>query len=130
MLVGLAGEFGWSVAAATDFNHLRELRRDRNVVAILFDARSLGLSIPEALETARALAPQAHLIPCYRFSEVVNWPELAEAGAFHALALPFDSSEIRQSLGFVWSARLRKTANVVPLRLPSQHQHDRAAKVG
>jgi hypothetical protein len=41
---------------------------------------------------------------------------LAEAGAFHALALPFDSSEIRQSLGFVWSARLRRLANVVPLR--------------
>ncbi len=130
MLADLAGEFGWSVDTATDFNGLKELRRNRNVVAILFDSRSLGLSVLQALESARAIAPQAQLIPCYRFSEVVNWPDLAEAGAFHALALPFDTREIRQSLGFVWSARLRKTANVVPMRPASERPRELAAKAG
>jgi DNA-binding NtrC family response regulator len=130
MLAGLASEFGWSVDAAMDFSELRELRQNRNVVAILFDARNLSLSIPQALESVRAIAPQAQLIPCYRFSEVVNWPDLAEAGAFHALALPFDTGEIRQSLGFVWSARLRKTANVVPMRPASERPRELAAKAG
>jgi DNA-binding NtrC family response regulator len=119
-----AGHFGWSVEAAKDFNHLQELRLSRNVVAIIFDAESLGLTVNQALGLARTIAPQAQLIPCFRFSEVVNWPELAEAGAFHALALPLHPSEVRQSLGFVWSARLRRNANVVPLRAASERRRE------
>ena len=111
----VVGEFGWSLEAAEELTHLRQRSANRNVVAILFDSGSLSLSPEQALGSLRILYPQALLIPCVRFSEVVNWPELADAGAFHALAVPFSAGEVRQSLAFVWSARLRKSANVVPI---------------
>ena len=114
-LAQLVPEFGWSIVTAAGVDQLRELSGGSNVVAVLFDANSLGLSWQHALSTLRNAAPQALLIPCHRLSEAVDWPELADAGAFHALALPLHASEVRQSLGFVWSARLRRTANVVPI---------------
>ena len=114
----LASEFGWTVQAAEDLTHLRQLGSMRNVAAILFDPRSLGLTATQALVATREIVPHARLIPCHRFSDVVNWPEWADAGAFHALALPLKLSEVRQSLGFVWSARLRRSAHVLAIRKP------------
>jgi hypothetical protein len=112
----LAREFGWSIEAAAGFDHLRVVARTRQVVAVLFDASDLGVPVDQALRAARKAAPNARLISCHRFSDVVDWPELADAGAFHALAVPLDRNELRQSLGFVWSARLRRSAPVLTMR--------------
>ncbi len=112
----LAREFGWSIEPAAGFEQLRALSRNRQIVAVLFDAGDLGVTVEQALRAARKAAPNARLISCHRFSDVVNWPELADAGAFHALSVPLDRNEVRQSLGFVWSARLRRTATVLTIR--------------
>jgi len=105
----LTPEFGWSVEVAEDANRLRRLGESGNVVAVFFEVDMLGRSWEEALQSARDAAPQALLIPCHRFSDSVNWPELADAGAFHALPVPLKQDEIRQSLSFVWSARLKRS---------------------
>lgn len=110
----LVQEFGWSVDSAADLNQLRALSRVSRPIAILFDAQSLALPWPDALRAVRAIASQALLIPCHRFSDIVNWPELAEAGAFHPLALPLDPNEVRQTLSFVWSARFGRTVKLLP----------------
>lgn len=114
----LAREFGWSIEPAAGFEQLRALGRGRQIVAVLFDAGDLGVTVEQALRAARKAAPNARLISCHRFSDVVNWPELAEAGAFHALSIPLDRNELRQSLGFVWSARLRRPASVLTMPAP------------
>ena len=112
----VAAEFGWSVESAVDLGHLRKLARSHNLVAVLFHPDGFGLTHSQIMNAVRDSAPSARCIPCHRFSDRVNWPDLAEAGAFHALALPLKLNEVRQSLGFVWSARLAQTAKILPMR--------------
>jgi hypothetical protein len=111
----LVPDFGWSLEIAADLDALRKLSAISSLVAVLFDAESLGLSWLHALRLVQKAASPALLIPCHRLSDKVNWPELAESGAFHALALPLDPAEVRQSLGFVSFARSRRAANVLSI---------------
>jgi len=120
LLGALAEEFGWSVEAAINLDHLERLGQDRNIVAILLDPQDMGEDWSGTLRSVRASTPEALPVVCQRFSEQIPWPELAEAGAFHMLALPLDPGELRQSLGFVWAARKQHLMNVVRL--------DRAAR--
>jgi len=117
----LTPEFGWSVEVAEDLDRLRLLGETGNVVAVFFEAQSLGQSWEDALRAVRDAAPQALLIPCHRFSDSVNWPDLADAGAFHALPVPLKSDEVRQSLSFVWSARLKRS-NLVEMPHPESRR--------
>jgi hypothetical protein len=114
----LVPEFGWSLQFAEDLEGLRELTANCNPIAIVIEPASLGLSCQQALTAVRQIDSRPLLIPCYRFSEVLSWPELADAGAFHALALPLDAGEVRQSLAFVWSARFRGTKAVLTMPAP------------
>jgi DNA-binding NtrC family response regulator len=114
----LAEEFGWRLDTAADLDQLRSLIAVRNPVAILLDPNDLGLSWDAALNSVQEIDSRPYLILCHRFSDVVDWPKLAEAGAFHALARPLDPNEVRQSLAFVWSAALRSTANILPMHRP------------
>lgn len=120
-------EFGWTLETAADLDKLRALSEERTVIAIIFDSRSLDLRAEDALRRIRSLDSEALLIPCLRFSDSANWPDLAEAGAFHAISLPFSPGEVRQSLAFVWSARLRRTANVVPIGRSKKAESAKAA---
>lgn len=79
----------------------------------------MGLSWSEGLRSVKAAAPGALPILCHRFGEAVDWPQAANAGAFHSLLLPFDLREVRQSLGFVRDsprcpATLPKSDRVAP----------------
>jgi hypothetical protein len=114
-LCDLVPAFGWAFASAADLDGLRKLSGVNNLVAIFFDATSLGLSWERAIRLLRDAASSALLIACHRLSERVNWPDLADSGAFHALALPLDRSEVRQSLSFVSFARSRRAANVLSI---------------
>lgn len=119
-------EFGWTLDAAAGLDQLRDLAAGKNLVAILFDANGLGLPCQDALRSVRDIAPHALAIPCHRFSDIVNWPDWAEAGAFHAIALPWSPSEVRQSLGFVWAARLRRSANVLSISAAERRTADKS----
>ena len=112
----LAQGFGWSVEPAQDLKQLRTLATEQRVVAVLLDARALGMSWEHALDAVRCIVPRALTIVCHRFSEAIEWPELADAGAFHALPVPFDSAEVRQSLGYVAAAMQNRRAGQLSMR--------------
>jgi hypothetical protein len=111
-LVDLLPEFGWSLELAANLDGLRKLSAASSLVAVLFEAERLGLPWQNALKLVQQAASTALLVPCHRLSDRVNWPDLADSGAFHALALPLDRNEVRQSLGFISFARSRRSANV------------------
>jgi hypothetical protein len=112
-------EFGWSLENAARFERLRTTSLERHLVAVLFDPAALGMASDMALRLVRNVAPMALPILCYKFSEKISWPELAQAGCFHSLGLPLDPGEVRQSLGFVHAAENPRSAKLSFLfRLP------------
>ena len=124
--------FPWSLEDADGFRHLRDLHRERKVVAVLFEPYTFDLTWNEALKSVREAAPTALPIVCHRFSDVIDWPQLAEGGAFHALRLPLDERELRQSFGFVWAAWRQEPVKLTPrsaekLRIHRRSHNARAA---
>jgi hypothetical protein len=103
----LVGEFGWSLNEASSLCRVAELNVDHTVVTVLFSPHDLALPWDQALRAVLEAAPNALPILCHGFADAVDWPQLAEAGAFHSLRLPLDIREVRQSLGFVWEAKRR-----------------------
>lgn len=103
-----AATFDWSLSVTENWNELRDIATRENVVAVLFDATALGLSWKEALLQITTVTPDACPIVCHQFSEPIDWEELVDAGAFHLLARPLDSDEVRRSLGFIWAFKRRK----------------------
>lgn len=108
----VASSFGWGLLGAQSLPELRALSRERDVVAVFFDPRGLSSSWPYALKSVLQAAPGAAAIVCYSFADAIPWPEMAQAGAFHCLNLPLDPDEVRQSLGFVREAQLRRASSV------------------
>ncbi len=99
----LESEFGLS------FQEIDTLRSSPNlpddVVAVLFSPSSMGLPWDEALRSTLNAFPRALPILCHGFADNIDWPQMADAGAFHSIPVPFSVTELRQSLGFVWGAR-------------------------
>jgi hypothetical protein len=104
-LDGLVAEFGWSFKRADSLGCLVELNAAHDVVSVLFSPKDLNLPWDQALRSIRAAAPGALPILCHGFAETIDWPQVADAGAFHSLWLPFNLREVRQSLEFVRSAQ-------------------------
>lgn len=101
----LAADFNWTVDRAATLAGLRKMSAAQNVVAVLFDARTLGVSWNDALELVLDAAPRALPIVCTGFSEPIPWVELADAGAFYELRLPMNEGEASRCLGFIWAAK-------------------------
>lgn len=114
----IAKEFDWDVEQTPTLRSLRDMSDSRNVVAVLFSARTLGVPWNQALESVLAAAPRALPVVCAGFSESIRWPELSDAGAFHELRLPIEEGEVRRSLGFIWAAKrgAPEPARVAPQR--------------
>jgi len=104
----LAQEFGWSLVRIAAFRQLQERTEGCDVIAILYEPRAVAESWQEALRSLREALPEALPIVCHRFSESLPWPELAAAGAFQELWVPFNLREVRQTWGFVQAARLAR----------------------
>jgi len=105
-LGGVVSDYGWSFATAADVGELERLNSERWIVAVLFSPRDLALAWDHALRSVQKAVPGAFPILCHRVGDLIDWPQAAGAGAFHALLLPFAEREVRQSLGFVWSVRV------------------------
>lgn len=99
----LASEFGMTFQAVETLQNCPNLPYD--VVAVLFSPSSLGLPWKEALTSVLKTFPRAFPILCHGFADHIDWPEMADAGAFHSIPVPFSVAELRQSLGFVWGAK-------------------------
>jgi hypothetical protein len=122
-LEGLVADFGWSLETADSFPALRNLSREREIIAVLFEASMWSLPWAEALRFVQDAAPGAFPVVCHRFSDPMYWPALADAGAFHKMTLPLASTEVRQGLGFVWSARSAAEKKIL------QNEASRSARV-
>ncbi len=103
MLGRLASEFGLSFQEIDSLQNFPNPPDD--VVAVLFSPSSLGLPWDEALRSVLKTFPRAFPILCHGFADHIDWPEVADAGAFHSIPVPFSEAELRQSLGFVWGAK-------------------------
>lgn len=103
MLACLASEFTLSFQEVENVHNCPDLPDD--VVAVLFNPNSLGLRWDEALTSVLKTFPLAFPILCHGFADHFDWPEVADAGAFHSIPIPFSVAELRQSLGFVWGAK-------------------------
>lgn len=101
----IAGEFGWQINAAHAMSDVTEKR----TAAVLFSRDALGTELGwlETTRQLRSALPGVPLVACHRFTEIVDWPALCEAGAFHSLWLPLKENEVRRSFGFVWQAEKR-----------------------
>lgn len=108
-LQAVAGEFGWGVKVAGDLSEAASAQ------TVLFhrDALGPGCSWLDAVRRLKLALPDARLVACHGFSESLDWPELCDAGAFHALGLPLRANEVRKSLGFISEAQKRLDAGSV-----------------
>jgi DNA-binding NtrC family response regulator len=106
-----AADFGWIVHVAHDLRHIAELVAQLRTVAVLAnrDVVGAGFAWLEIVGLLRRTLPDVRLVVCHGFGDVFDWPELSAAGAFHALRLPLQEDELRQSLGFIWEAEKRLT---------------------
>jgi len=109
-LDGVAAEFGWSVEWANSYERFVEAAKEREIIAVLFERQVFDLTCEAALRMLRDTLPAALPIVCVRLSDVIDWPNLASAGAFHTVLLPMAKDEVRQTLGFVWAANCRTTS--------------------
>jgi len=101
----LVSEFGFSFKEAERLESVQNLNASDEVVAVFFSPSGLGLPWDEALRSVLNAFPTALPILCHGFADDVDWPEMADAGAFHSIPVPFSVAELRQSLGFVWGAK-------------------------
>jgi DNA-binding NtrC family response regulator len=107
-------EFEWSIQTTLSLDGLADLSSQLDVLAVLVDPALLDLPWKQTLAAVQRAAPRALPILCHRFSDAIDWTEAANAGAFHLLGLPLNTSELRQSLGFVWAEK-NKRPQVIPL---------------
>jgi len=112
----LVAEFGWSVKEIHTVRELAQANVDYNLVAVLFDPQHLSLPWDKVLRSILDTAPRTLPILCHRFAEAIDWPKVAEAGAFHSIQWPLNQGEVRQSLGFVWGAKRHSTAISMHIR--------------
>jgi DNA-binding NtrC family response regulator len=111
----LAAESGWAFEHVGNLSQLQEIGVKRNIIAVLIDTGALGMPPNGALRAVTDVLPNALPILCHKASETIQWAELAQAGAFHALLLPLRASEVRQTLGFVSEAHRRRRSRLVVL---------------
>jgi hypothetical protein len=111
-LNGVAADFGWIVQVAHDLRQTTEFVAPFSIVALFatHDAVGAGFSWLEIVSLLRQTLPDVRLVVCHGFGDSFDWTELCNAGAFHALQLPLQEQELRQSLGFIWEAEKRLTA--------------------
>jgi hypothetical protein len=103
LVQSIAQEFGFGVKVAENLSSAP----DATAVLLYRDALGACYSWMEAIQQIRQALPQSHIVTCLGFSEPIDWQQLSDAGAFHALWLPLKENEVRQSLGFL-SASLSK----------------------
>jgi hypothetical protein len=109
-LQAVAGEFGWAVSVVGD---LREAVSARTVL-FYRDALGPGCSWLDAVRRLKRALPGVRLIACHGLAESIDWPELCDAGAFHALGLPLRANEVRKSLGFISAAEKISDTRLTP----------------
>jgi len=100
-----AAEYGWPLKLAQSVSALENLGKHFDIAAVVFRLREWHMDPRQTIREIRVAAPRARPILVHRFTDPFSWPEMAVAGAYHAIRVPFALAEVRQSFGFVWAAR-------------------------
>lgn len=121
-LTATAAEMGWRTEI------VREPAAVEHAIAVFVDRSFIepDCSWPEAVRRMRNTLPASHIVVCHGFSEAIDWEELADAGAFHALALPLKPNEVHQSLGFLLEAENRDAETARPVDISSGERFRKA----
>lgn len=101
----LESQFGFSFRQIESLQALPDMDPSDDVIAVLFNPSSAGVAWDESLNSVLHAFPRAFPILCHGFADPIDWPQAADAGAFHSIPVPIKLAELRQSLGFVWVAR-------------------------
>jgi len=125
----LLSEFEWSIESTPTLDGLAGICSRRDVAAVLVDPAVLELPWKRAIAAVQEVAPRALPVLCHRFSSAIDWPEASAAGAFHLLGLPLNLGELRQSLGFVWAEK-NKRSPVIPLTGDERSRLRKSATAG
>lgn len=110
-IIAGASTFGWSALMLNRLRSLDTLPLD-TIAAILFDRDAVGGSWTEATSRLHRIAPKVPLIACHHITEMLDWPAVCNAGAFHGVRVPLNESELRQSFGYVWAAMQRRAMSL------------------
>jgi len=100
-----AAEYGWPLKLAQSVSALENLGKHFEIAAVVFQLWEGQMDPRQTVRFIRSAAPGAKPILVHRFTDSFSWPEMAAAGAYHAIRVPFALPEVRQSFGFVWAAR-------------------------
>jgi hypothetical protein len=120
-LVALHGDFGdeqvdWQRLGRTfDFRFERsdcldslcKLHETHPVSGVLWDWNAESAPAPEDVRSLQESAPEARIVLCHPVARSYWMEDLAAYGLFHMLLRPFKTSEVRQTLGFLWQALSR-----------------------
>jgi DNA-binding NtrC family response regulator len=112
-------EFGWDLERLESAASLARLKGRDDLVAVIAVPFSLAMDWSEILRDLRVACPRALPIVATTFSDHTPWHEMADAGAFHSIAVPMKTEEVRQSLGFVATAidRMARVQSARPVAL-------------
>ncbi len=102
----LADHLGWTVCFAPDSDALGATDSGRNVRAVFIDYDVRGKLGTGQIKRVRARFAEARVVVCCALDSIGDL-DLAEIGAFHAVARPLKIDEVWRSMGFVsqwWKA--------------------------
>jgi hypothetical protein len=107
----LAVEFNFDLEFIPEISNLAELSEPHGVSSVVIRLDESGRNAADATNHIRTLAPNARVILSRPMASHISSADLNEAGVFHSIRQPMHASEMRQSLGFLWSALNQDAAN-------------------
>jgi len=129
-VASIAGDFCWNVSGTSDLYGIREIGRSHTVVAVLMQSSALSMHWRDAMRAVRAAAPRARTVVCHKVDQAHLRNQMIDAGAFGVLLSPLAYSEVRQSLGFIWAAKITPLQHVPSAGRKGRPADNRAQRAG
>jgi hypothetical protein len=122
----LALEFNFDLEFIPEISGLGQVPNCEGISSVVVHLDQHGATAAELSTQVRRYAPQARLIISKPMASGISVGDLRAAGVFHSLRQPIQSSEMRQSLGFLWSA-LRQDAGNAQLAIEQAAEKNEAS---
>jgi hypothetical protein len=100
----LALEFSFDLEFVPTIFGLGQLQDPHTVSSVFVALGASERSVTEMSEQIRAHTPNARVLASRPMASSLSAADLTEAGVFHSVRQPIHACEMRQSLGFLWSA--------------------------
>ena len=100
----LAAEFGFELEFVPDISALCEIPNAHTISSVFVNFAEHADSAAALSSQIRQFVPNARLILAKPMASSLTPSDLIDTGVFHSLSHPIHPGEMRQSLGFLWSA--------------------------